>query len=376
MAGAPTLTARRAVDRGPSRQAWVPALALVLALAPATASAHERSPEQVTLIDAVEPSLPPGVVVQVQPSVADQLVAENRTDRPLEVLDREGRPFLRIRQGGVEADLARADWYTSNDPSGAAPVPAPVRADPAAPARWVRVSDTSSWGWFDHRLHERTTRGDQAPLPWAVPLRYGGQDLLVRGRVVHRPVLGGFVVTADPAPSGLTVAPLQGRLPGLFVRLTGAGPVTVLGADGEPFARLDGTGATVWPGSPTFRDDRRARGMPLPDPVEAPQRVSAEPALSWLDGRLQYPAAEPPPEAARRAVPTRLVRWRVPVETPEGPAAITGDVAWVPAAASAQEAASGDRGRPWLVVAAAGVVLAAAAGLRTARRRRPQGGAH
>ena len=349
------------------RAATVPAVAAcVLALVAGPAASHQRSPELVTVLEQIVPALPDDVVVQVQTSVADQLVVENRTAELLEVLDTAGRPFLRIGPDGVQADLARLEWYTSNDPSGTVTVPPAVRADPDAPARWAQVSDGRSWGWFDHRLHDGDADG---PGGWAVPLRYAGRDVEVRGRVELRPVRGAYLVTADPAPAGLSVSPLQGRLPGLFVRLTGPGPVTVLGADGQPFARLDATGAQVFAASPTWREDRRARGLPLPDRAGGAVRVADEPALSWLDARLQPPDQEPPDDPLAGGRPTDVGRWEIPLRTPAGEAALTGRISWVPSGAAAPVA--DDRGGPPVAaLTAAAAALAGVVALLALRARR------
>ena len=80
-------------------------LLLAVLLLPGTAEAHSyRDPALRSVLDEVRPALPPGVSVTLQPSVVDELVLSNTTDVPLEVLGRDGAPFLRLRRGLVEAD--------------------------------------------------------------------------------------------------------------------------------------------------------------------------------------------------------------------------------------------------------------------------------
>ena len=70
-----------------------------------------------------------GVDAQVQTTVAPQLVVANDSDRTLEILDREGRAFLRIGRGGVLADLASPAWYRGQ--TAARGVVAKISNDPA-----------------------------------------------------------------------------------------------------------------------------------------------------------------------------------------------------------------------------------------------------
>lgn len=317
------------------------------------------------------PALPEGVVIQVRTSIAEELVAENSTATPLLILGDDGRPFLRISAAGVEADLARPDWYRSNSPFGSATIP--LSAYPGAPAQWRTVSTGSSWGWFDHRLHpgpatvpgepQRRTRVGE----WQVVVEYGTTRSVVRGHLDVVPVLGTFTVTADPAPQGLVVAALPGRLPGLFLTDPAGLPVVVSGLDGLPFLRLDAKGVEVDVGSPSWAEDRRARGESVPPGSARPRwrRLAATPTMTWLDPRLSYGAALPP-DPSRSA---DLRRWQVPITVQGRPTALTGVIRWVSNGRPA--APRSDRTRQvFLGVGSLLLAVAAAAGAGAIRRLR------
>lgn len=269
------------------------ALPLVL-LTPAPAGAHEVDPTVRTVIDAVEPEVP-GIHIEVGTSVTTQLLLDNTTEQPIEVLDDAGQPFLRIGPHGVEANLAAPAWYLTNQPFGGGTVPPGATAD--APARWATVSEQHAFGWFDHRLHPTAVTsvlGDAALPTFEVPMRWGGEDVVVRGHLERRTTLPAFAATLRSAPdasTGLEVRLLDGRAPGLFLRYTGTGDVVVLGQDEEPFLRLGPAGAEVNEHSPVFLFTAQARGEDLTG-IDADARaepvwrsVGESPSYAWLDPR-------------------------------------------------------------------------------------------
>lgn len=356
-------------------------LLAALLLPGGAARAHETDPRVVTTLEAVEPALPPGVVVQVQAGLATQLVAQNPTSTVLEVLGGSGRPFLRISRAGVEADVGSEEFFTTSSPSGATP-----REAKQAPARWVRISSGDSWGWYDHRLHPtgRPAPADEqraaALAEFQVPLRYGDQPVVVRGRVVFRPLLGAFLVSADPAPPGLRVQALPGRLPGVFLTAQVGHDVEVRGRDGEPFLRITDRGVEVNVRSRTHVEDRAARGAPAGPPATTTEfRLLGPGARSWtwLDARLRYPAELPPQPALTADGPTRLQGWALPVAVDGVPGALTGAISWVPEPAAA-ERVSGQRREvavpadrlPYVLALGAGALLSTVLVLRRRRPRR------
>ena len=333
------------------------------------AAAHEADPRIVTTLEQVEPALPEGVVVQVQAGIAAQLVARNPTDTVLEVLDRQGRPFLRISRGGVLADVGAEEFFSTSSPSGATPADADD-----GPARWVRISAGDSWGWYDHRLHPQELAApsdDQRPArlgEFTVPLRYGSSAVTVRGEVSFAPLLGSFLVSADPAPPGLTVQALPGRLPGLFLTAEPGRLVTVQGRDGEPYLRFTDAGVEVNVRSRTHVEDRAARGERIAPPALTPEFALLAPGTrswTWLDTRLLYPADLPPSDVLRADGPTRLQQWEVPVQLDGRRAALTGGISWIPEADAAARVGGAGTAEPanrlpYALAAVAVLVLAGA----------------
>lgn len=301
-------------------------VALLLLLPAVPAHAHDNDPSVVARLDAVEPPLADGVVVEVRAGVADQLLLVNPTPTPVEVVGMDGRPFLRIGANGVEADVASPDWPLSNSPAGLASTPPPGR-----PAQWRLVSREHSWGWFDHRLHPasnlltagvRRARRVVRLADWSVPLRQGTTRALARGHVEYRPVLGAFRSRVTAVPDGVHAEALDGRVPGLFVTWRGTGTLTLAGIDGEPFARFSRDGVDVNEASATWQDDQRLRGHSLTVVAQGPRwrHVSDTPSLTWLDRRLAYAPGVPPDDAIDRE--TTLVEWSV--------GGIRGETVWVP----------------------------------------------
>ncbi|MGI8662435.1 MAG: hypothetical protein ACR2LQ_04380 [Acidimicrobiales bacterium] len=356
----------------------VAGISCLLGVAVEPAHAHGVDPTVKAVIDAVEPDVA-GLVVQVADSVATELVLENPTAQPIEILADSGEAFLRIGPAGVEANLASPSWYLVNQPLGGK---VPSGIDASSAPRWATVSDQPNWGWFDHRLHPAavTDAEGDAHRAWTVPTRYAGQLGAIHGHLERRRFNGAYtsrlVSGATPLP-GVSVQVLDGRVPGLLVRNTSAQPVIIGGAGGEPFARLGPGGAEVNRRSPTFVTNAQAKGEALDpniavDVAASPdwQLVSPEPAYAWIDERGRYPAEEPPEAAARSGVATIVLDWRIPMAAAATSVEIRAVTAWVPAPADAPAPKEGG-GLPAAVVAALLTASIAALGvlLVFARRR-------
>ncbi len=151
-------------------------LAVALGLA-APASAHGRGTYR-TVVTSVRPH-PAGVQVAV--SVDGRRVRlTNTTVTPLELLDDDGRVLLRVDRAGV--------W----------------RARPRTSSGWVRASDGPTVRFGDLRVPRvpvgtasRPATGRSVITTWQLPLRYGTQPLVVRGRMEWRTL---------PAPRGWILA--------------------------------------------------------------------------------------------------------------------------------------------------------------------------
>lgn len=311
---------------------------------PDDALAHgESTPTIVTLIDGVSPRTP-GLDIRIVRDKAARLQVTNRTSRAYEVLAKGGDPFLRIGPGGVYANVNSITWYRSGNPDGQADPPAAAHI--GGPARFVRISKRSSWMWFDHRMHPGTVRVGQESIngqrrarldDWTVPGRLGGRRLEVSGHVEYRPLRGNVVTSFSgptaPAP-GVQVQLLPGRLPGLFLTNTGPRPVTVIGRDGQPFARIGRRGVEVNLRSRTYVEDQLAKGRRRTLNVrEGPptwRRVSADTHYAWLDLRARYSRAAPPEQVTDGTSERLLGRWQIPIEAGRRQIALKGKTTWVP----------------------------------------------
>lgn len=342
------------------------------------AIAHEEVPGVTNVLDTIEPAPPAGITIQVTRSVADQVAIENTTTEDLEVLGDDGQPFLRIGPRGVEANLSSPDWYRSNTPEGAAPVPA--SAAPNSPPKWEPVSAGSAWGWFDHRLHRQALTRVPTAAPgqsvtlerWVIPMRHGGRDFRLTGRRLYSRPAGAFRHEVVGQIPGTQAAVLQGRVPAIFLRVEEPkGELILLGEGGEPFARFARGSVEVNAVSPTWALTARSRGRlepaPLPRSGRQPDWEPEGPApqLTWLE-----PRAMP----ARDGVD---FEWEVPARRDGEEVVLRGRSVWEPAPAGPDKGGAPEsRSRfpawvPGLVMAMGGLgAIAAAALSRRARARR------
>lgn len=314
------------------------------------------------MLDGVEPALP-GVTVQVRISAADQLVVANPTATDLDVLGADGDLFLRIGPSGVLANLSSPTWYLSLNPEGGQVPPA---ASAAAAPRLVRVSREPSWGWFDRRLHPTTlthapsTTGRRAVRlsSWEVRMKYGSTNVFVTGHREFRPLLGAFKTIVTEQFPGASAVVFPGRLPAIYLHVSGAEEVTLLGAGGEPFARVGPRGADVNEASPSWVLTAEVRGTFNPvGPVDATappawRHESDQPQLTWLEPRAMYSKDEPA-DATRAA---DLVAWSVPGTVGSRSVRLAGKTSWVPFRSGSSK--SGGTSNGWRWPAAGGVAAA------------------
>lgn len=389
------------MQRFRSRAFLVILFALLLLLSVARfARAHPAgNPDVQPVLDEV-PSELDGMSVQIAFSVAPQLVLTNPTDAPVEVLSPDGTPFLRIGPNGVEGNLNARGWYTTNDPFGGTPIPERLLAGNGKPeARWGQVSREPSWGWFDDRISPRAADappevvagGEPATLSaWAVPVRYRGKIVELKGRIVSRALRGGFRYrlasgeqTATPIP-GVTVSILEGAgVPGVFLANSTGQEVVVVGRDGEPFLRFSSKGVEANALSPSWAQTQRARGEALPDvrpdPKAPPQwrLVTSQQAFGWPEPRGSFGVDEPGAEVVRLGVPIDVRRWEIPLDVGGQRALVQAVTQWVPMAAvvgvAGQPATSsrgGGLGGTALRGGLAALALAALGALEVTRKRR------
>lgn len=296
-----------------------------------SAHAHDTGgTPRVARIVATAPALPRDVVVQVQRSITDQLVAQNDTDEVLEVLGADGRAFLRIGRDGVEGDFGSRDYAQSTSPFGTVEGP----ADNTGAPRWTRISSGNAWGWFDHRLHPAVASDGFVPesLSWRIRLRLAGRATTVRGVTEAVRPQGAYSARLTvPHPR---VGMVSGAIP-LFT-LSAEGPViTVFGRVGEPMLRAGDGSVAVNDASPTWALTLASRGEQpngLVGPRETPRwRVLDDAVASWLDDRAALPLRAPSDPSRARTTK----RWSIAIDTNGARSQLRGDIRWAPLAAVA-----------------------------------------
>jgi len=277
-----------------------------------------------------------GVVVELhQDALAPQLVIENRSGKLLEILDAEGRAFLRIGAREAEADVATAAFHHSRISGGAAPPAGTLSKTP----RWRTVNREPSYGWFDPRIAieqleipyaiKVTGQSTGQALPfaeWQIPARLGGEPMTLHGRFVHTPPPRGTVQTRLLIPAELTpgvhVELATGETPAILLRNSGTQPVSVLDSRGKPFLRITADGTYARPDSPDWPAANTGRTVS----GSGWQRVSASRTLVWLEPRARY--AGPPPANSSNS---RLGDWSVPILVGKQRLELRGTHEWIPA---------------------------------------------
>ena len=123
------------------------AVLALLALAPATALAHEGNPNFSSEVDGSTPGLGAEVV-----NYDDSIVLEVEPGHEVIVLGYEEEPYLRFSSDGtVEVNRSSPAAYLNDDRF--AEVEVPEQADPEAKPSWEGISDDGRHTWHDHRIH-------------------------------------------------------------------------------------------------------------------------------------------------------------------------------------------------------------------------------
>ncbi len=345
------------------------------------AAAHTGGDADVVLTLDDVPAALEGMTVEVVNRLAPQVVLANPTQKVVEVLGLEGRPFLRIGPDGVEANVSVAEWYTTNDPFDSTGLPEAVGGED----RWGLVAEEPSWGWFDHRLHPAPLRAPEEIVAigrpadfdrWMIELTVDGVPTTIGGAFRYQPLRGGFVPAVTDRPSeDIDLVILPGLVPGLFLDNRSGDEVVVLGTDDEPFLRFTAAG-TVQANlrSPSWVASARSQDGSTPaDVVDADAEpewatVADAPRYGWIDPRLSYPDREPPEEIIDTAVATDVADWSVPVLVSGQPVDFSGIITWQPDPDLEPREVDSRGAAPWVAVGV--VALLAAAGVVLTRRRR------
>jgi hypothetical protein len=244
------------------------------------------------------------------------------------------------------------------------------------------VTATATWSWFDARIRpERELLSPQLIQAnvltrlrdFEIPIRVGEQPGRITGYLEYEPRTGVYrhTILTDSRPvAGLEVEKVLGRtVPTLTLDNQTGESITILGRDGEPFARLNGEFVEANLASPTWVEvSQSVRVVPtVKADASAPpqwQRISEGHLWSWPDYRSRPPDTELPPTTLAKGGRVTVKRWSVPLEIGSRRLEIRGVTEFVPIQGST--VASSSR----LPLAAAAVVLVAAAAFLLFRSRR------
>lgn len=286
----------------------------------------------------IAPLQQPGLTVELhQDALAPQLVVGNRSGKLLEILDDEGRVFLRIGPARAEGDLAAKAFHLSRVSGGGNAHANTLSKTP----RWKPLAATPEYGWFDARLSTATLQipyavqqiGDEMPFQaWRIPARLGGEAIELRGVFTYTPPPKGVamatLLNAAALPAGVNVQLSAGPTPALFLRNSSARTVLVLDAQGKPYLKIGREGVWADTGSAAWR---AASTLPLPAGRKGWQQVSKASSYTWLEPRAAWRGPLPSPLPANGL----LNEWRVPLLIGEGQKAeLRGSNRWIARRAS------------------------------------------
>ena len=192
----------------------LPAFAAAVApLAAAPAFAHEGSPNFLSTITSVTPSVE-GVTVTVL-NRDDRLLLRNTSSREVLVRGYSREPYARIdADGGVWVNTDSEAFHINAERDGKVPVPEGV--DSKGEPRWERLDGSGRFEWHDHRMH---WMGEADPpmvkdksvrtkiYDWDVPLEVGGRPGAISGTLSWTPTASSSLpLGAIFAFAGLVIA--------------------------------------------------------------------------------------------------------------------------------------------------------------------------
>ncbi len=285
-----------------------------------------------------------GLTVELhQDFFSPQLAVRNRTGKLLEILDADGRSFLRIGPDQAEGDLAAKAYHLSRIAGGGDAHANTLSNTP----RWRTISKEPAYGWFDTRIATAALdvpyafKQMAAELPfgqWRIAARLGGEPFELRGVFIYTPPPVGIAMavmqSASALAPGVVVQMAPGPVPAFFLRNTGGKMVTVLDALGRPFLKVSKTGVWADLGSSAWR-----AASPTVQAAGAKgwQQVSKANSISWLEPRAAWTGKLPKPMPASGL----LNEWHIPLLIGEQRRELRGINRWLPrTGASARSAAS------------------------------------
>jgi hypothetical protein len=325
-----------------------------LTLAPGAVMAHQETAlYALAVVQDVTPSVD-GLEIRVAQLTAPVVIATNKTNEALVIDGVDGEPFLRIRNGRVEANLRSPTAYRAADPTGERPLPDGLR--PELRPRWTLLARRTTWSWFDPRIGYR----QGAHNDWSIPGSLGAQTLTISGGFEAMEGHGHFRTELDGTPEadGIEIRMFDGLVPGMLARNTTDEVLRIPGRQGEPFLEIGPEGVFGNERSPDFyvSGGQTVRRVPaLADPTAHPRwkRLSVEPVWSWLEYRARLPASSHHRAQLGTARHT-VLSWETPVTLGDVRFEIEGHVEWIPPRIEPAVASSGESfvqrwGRPLLL---------------------------
>lgn len=199
------------------------AIALALAIVPASATAHQGNPNYRSIVERVTPKIP-GVSLQVV-NLDDSLELTNRSNQTVVMEGYTKEPYIRIKPDGtVEVNQNSPAAYLNDERDGSGTVPPNASKD--ATPDWKLIDKTGRFTWHDHRIHYMGTGRPPAvkdpkvktkAYDWKVPFEIGTTPAVIDGSLfwVPKDDGGGASVAAFGA---LGLLALLGAGAGVVVR--------------------------------------------------------------------------------------------------------------------------------------------------------------
>lgn len=269
-----------------------------------------------------------GLTVQLhQDLIAPQLAVSNRTGKLLEVLDDDGRVFLRLGPKEASGDVKALAFHLSRGTAGADLRPSMLSKTP----QWQRLGKEPAYGWFDPRIATEKLEipygiqsvGRSTPFgEWRIAARLGGEPLSIGGIFLYEPPPAGQVQSrllssAAPAP-GVSVSLTPRPVPMIFVSNSGKLPLNLLDENGRPWLRIGPDGVWADAGSAFWRGMGGTGGKGW-------QKLSAASSHAWADPRTAWRGAAPASSS-----PQTLKAWQLPMRLGDQALLVKGAAVWLP----------------------------------------------
>jgi hypothetical protein len=280
-------------------------LSLALLMAAPLAWSHGAGNDDVIVTMDAVPAALGKMRVELRKTLAPQLVLENTSGSPVEVIGSDGIAFLRLGPAGAEANINAPDWYRFYSTSGT-PLPerlTQLKKGQRLPENWQTVSRSPAWGWFDARLDteslkvphkERDSALPVAFKSWKIPLRLAGRTQFLSGHFQTMPAISGRaearLTSASELAPGVMLQVLQGPVPAFMLANDSSEPVVILDGDGAPLLEIGPAGVRVNTRSSGWIGSGLAESGFAPMPVAAGDGPlwlvrSTTPRFTWLEPR-------------------------------------------------------------------------------------------